>query len=221
MKQTLIIFCILLFGVVNVKAQFIDRYSISVGTTYATQEWNNPLSSAWKLNTDYRFGYAAFLSAEKNLNKLFVLQSDIGYMQKGFINDLDLYFVDGTSAGTIDKDVIFHNLALDLTFKITPFSTKFAPYVLLGARGEYLLDYKDSYFTEDGSGLVFPMLGDRINEFNKLGLNGVAGIGIELGNLFYFDIEYSHNLSRKTDDVALEIEDICWMAKLGYYFKSN
>nr|WP_321356450.1 outer membrane beta-barrel protein [uncultured Draconibacterium sp.] len=221
MKQTLIFLCILLVGAVHVKAQFIDRYSVSVGTTYATQEWDYVNWPDWENNKSYRLGFTAFLSAEKDLNNLFVLRTDIGYIQKGFLNDQELFVVDGTSAGTIDKDVIFHNLALGLTFKIAPFSTGFSPYALVGARGEYLLDYKDSYFTEEGSGLEFPMFGNRIDEFNKLGLNGVVGLGIELGNLFYFEIEYNDNLSRKTDDTAIEVSDICWVAKLGYYFKTN
>lgn len=221
MKQTLLIISVLLFGAINVKAQFIDRYSVSVGTTYATQKWIYQISSPWQVDTDYRFGFVVFLSAEKDLNKLFVLRSNIGYIQKGFINDLDLHLVDGTSAGKIDRDVIFHNLAFDLTFKLKPFSTEFSPYALVGARGEYLLDYKDSYFTEEGSGEEFPMFGDRIDEFNKLGLSGVAGVGLELRNLFYLEVEYNHNLSRKIDDAAIGINDICWVAKLGYYFKTN
>ncbi|WP_319502885.1 outer membrane beta-barrel protein [uncultured Draconibacterium sp.] len=221
MKQTLIIISILFLGVINLRAQFVDRYGVFVGTNYTTQKWSYQILSQWEVNTDYRFGFAAFLSAEKDLNKLFVLRSDIGYVQKGFLNDQELYLVDGADAGTIDRDVIFHNLALDFTCRLAPFVTNFSPYVLLGARGEYLLAYKDSYFTEVESGLRFPVFGDRIDSFNKFCLNGVAGAGVELGKSIYFEIEYSHNLTRKTDDMSLVIEDICWTAKLGYYFRAK
>lgn len=211
----------MLFGPVNAKAQFIDRYSISVGTTYATQEWDYVNWPDWENNKSYRLGFTAFLSAEKDLNKLFVFRSNFGYMQNGFTNDLKFTLIDGSDAGPVDKDVVFHNLILDLSFKFAPFSAEYSPYLFLGARGGYRISYNDAYFSEEASGKSYPVFGARIDELSKFGFSGIMGFGIDLGKSFYVEMEYNPGFKRKLIDEAVEIKDICWVAKLGYYFKFN
>ncbi|MCK9450271.1 MAG: PorT family protein [Bacteroidales bacterium] len=214
MKHRLTITFALIFIANLTHSQIIDRYGINIGTSYSSQIWDYKLMP---VNSDnkYKFGLQAFLQAEKDFGNIFAFRTELGYIQKGFKNNLELRFADGTSARTNNDNVVLHDLALNLGLKIKPLKTNYSPYLLLGLRCDYMISYKDIVFEEQASGLKFNMYESIIEEFNKFNLGGLFCFGIDIKNLIYFEIEYNPNFTKSIDDTGLSIKDNCWGAKLG------
>ncbi|QQS50970.1 MAG: PorT family protein [Bacteroidota bacterium] len=195
-------------------SQIIDRYGINVGTSYSTQIWDYKLVNVDSDN-EYKFGLQAFLQAEKDFGKLLALRTEFGYIQKGFKNNLTLTSAEGTFIGTNNDNVILHDLALNLGLKIKLLKTDFSPYFLAGLRGDYMISYKDVEIEEPGSGLKFNMYESTIEDFNKFNIGGLIGLGIDIKDLIYFELEYNPNFTKNLDNAGLSIKDICWGAKIG------
>jgi hypothetical protein len=200
-------------------AQIIDKCGFNVGLSYSNQLWHYKLLSVDNSNKDYKIGFSAFMSAEKKIYKMISIRSEIGYIQKGFKNNVELNFGDGTSAGVDKENIVFHDLGLNFGLKITPFDLKFAPYALLGLRFDYMLSYKDIVFEEPGSGVKFNMYKYDIDNFNKLNMGGLSAIGIEFNDLAYLEIEYNPSMTSSVNEKALQIKDNCWAVKMGFNIK--
>lgn len=214
MKQKLVFILALTLIAKLSHSQIIDRYGINVGTSYSTQIWDYKLVNVDSDN-EYKFGFQAFLQAEKDFGELLALRTEFGYIQKGFKNNSTLTSAEGTFVGTNNDNVILHDLALNLGLKIKPFKTDFSPYFLAGLRGDYMISYKDIEIEEPGSGLKFNMYESTIEDFNKFNIGGLIGLGVDIKDLIYFEIEYNPNFTKNFDDTGLSIKDNCWGAKIG------
>lgn len=214
MKQRLVAVIALILMANLANSQKIDRYGLNIGTSYSTQMWDYKLFSV-DSDKDYKFGFQAFLQAEKDFGNSFTFRTEFGYVQKGFKNNTQLIFGDGTSSGTNTDNLILHDLALNLGVKVKPFKLNYAPYLLLGVRGDYMISYKDIVLEEQASGLKFNVYESIIDEFNKLNLGGLLSVGIDIRNLMYFEIEYNPNFTKSFDGTGLSIKDNCLGVKLG------
>jgi len=214
MKQSLALFLALTLIAKLSHSQIIDRYGINVGTSYSTQIWDYKLVNVDSDNK-YKFGFQAFLQAEKDFGNLLALRTEVGYIQKGFKNNIQLTLADGTSAGTNNDNVILHNLALNLGLKVKPLKTDYSPYFLVGLRGDYMISYKDIELEEPGSGLKFNMYESIIDDFNNFNTGGLIGLGIYIKKVIYVELEYNPNFTKNLDKTGLSIKDNCWGAKIG------
>jgi hypothetical protein len=212
MKQRLVIILALTLIAKISFSQIIDRYGINIGTSYSTQVWDYklvPIDSDY----EYKFGFMAFLQAEKDFGNLLALRTELGYIQKGFKNNIELLFVDGTSVRANNDNVILHDLALNLGLKIRPVKADYTPYLLVGLRSDYLISYKDIVI--EVQEIEFNMFESTIEDFNKFNLGGLIGLGIEIKDLIYCEIEYNPNITKNFEDTGLSIKDNCWGAKIG------
>jgi hypothetical protein len=216
MREKILIIILLSFVSKFGAAQIFDKYGFNIGTSYSNQLWDYKLISVDNPNKEYKVGLSVFLSAERKINKQLSIRPEIGYIQKGFKNDVKYTLSDGTSAGTTNGNVIFHDFGFNIGLKITPFNLKFSPYVLLGLRSDYTFSYKDIIFVENGSGLEFNIYKDQIDKFNKFNIGGVIGIGIELNSLTYFEFAYNPSLTNSYNDAGLQIRDNSMELKLGF-----
>ena len=195
-------------------SQFIDRYGINVGASYSTQIWNYKLISG-DADIGYKFGPMAFIQAEKDFGNNLALRTEFGYVQKGFKNQFELRFEDGTSAGTNNDNLILHNLALNLGLKLIPLKAEYSPYFLIGLRTDYMISYKDIVIEEQQSGLKFNMYESAVEEFNKFNLGGLLGLGFNLKQLVYLEVEFNPNITKSFNDIDLSVKDNSWAAKIG------
>jgi hypothetical protein len=215
MKRKLLFIAFLVILTNYGAAQIIDKFGFNIGVSYSNLLWDYKLISIDNSNKDYKIGFSAFLSAEKKISKMFSIRPEIGYIQKGFKNNIEMNFGDGTSAGVDKENVVFHDLGLNIGLKITPVDLKFKPYALLGLRSDYMLSYKDIVFEEPGSGLEFNMYKSEIDNFNKLNLGGLIAIGLEINDLAYLEIAYNPSITSSVNNKALRISDNCWEIKMG------
>lgn len=216
MKEKILI--IILLSIISkfAVAQIFDKYGFNVGTSYSNQLWNYKLISVDNPNKEYKIGLSVFLSAERKINKQLSIRPEIGYVQKGFKNDMEFTSYDGTSLGTSNKSAIFHDLGFNIGLKIAPFNLKFSPYTLLGLQSSYMFSYKDIIFVENISGLKFNLYKDKIDQFNKFNLSGTIGVGLELNNSTYLEFAYHPPLTNSYNDTSLRIKDNSMELKLGF-----
>lgn len=195
-------------------AQIIDRYGINFGTSFSTQIWKNSFFPN-EDNKSYKFGPMAFAAAEKDISEKFIVRSELGYIQKGFKNMQELRWGDGTTGGVLYKNLILHDIALGLGLKIQAFKSNFAPYMVIGIRGDYMFSYKDIMVNEEASGLQFNMFKSQVEKFNKLNLGGLFGMGIQFNEKFGFELECNPSFTHSYKDNWSSIKDLCWGAKFG------
>jgi len=204
----------LIFMAIFCHSQIIDRYGINIGTSYTTQIWDYKLVSVDEEH-DYKLGLQAFIQVEKDLGDLFALRTEFGYIQKGFKNNRELITSDGSEVGTNNDNVVLHDLALNLGLKVSPLETSFAPYLLVGLRGDYMVSYKDTEFEEPGSGLKFNIYETFLEDFNEFNVGGLIGLGLDFKRLIYVEIEYNPSFTKNLDDSSVSIRDESWGAKIG------
>lgn len=215
MKQKLVLFITLILMTKILHSQIIDRYGINFGTSYSTQIWDYKLIDV-DMDYKYKFGLQAFLQAEKDFGNLLAMRTEFGYIQKGFKNNVQFTFPNGTPIETSNNNnVILHDLALNLGLKIKPVKIDYFPYFLIELQGNYMIVYEDIEIVEPGSGLKFNMYESTIENFNKFNFGGLVGLGIDIKHLIYFEVEYNPNFTNNFEDKVLRIKDNCWGAKIG------
>lgn len=214
MKQRLVLFLALVLIAKTSYSQVIDRYGINIGTSYSTQIRNYKLIN-FDSGNEYKFGLQASLQAEKDFGNLLALRTEVGYIQKGFKNNIQLVFADGTTVEANNDNVILHNLALNMGLKVKPLKTDYSSYLLAGLRVDYMISYKDIEIEGLGSGLKFGIYESTIKNFNEFNIGGLIALGIDIKDLIYFELEYNPNFTKNLDDNVLSIKDNCWGAKIG------
>lgn len=194
--------------------QIIDNFGVNIGATLSNQKWEY---ESWDTDQGekYAIGFMAFVSVEKEISSTLSLKCDFGYLQKGFKEYLDLTNADGTTLKTLNERIILNNLAINPFLKVKPFESKISPYFFVGIRTEYLLSYKDASIKEEASGNSYNMYESILKEFNKFNLGGLFGIGCDINELFYIEIEFNPNFTNNFDNGFLKIKDNCFGAKIG------
>jgi hypothetical protein len=208
---------ILAFGLFNseiVHCQFIDRYGINVGLTFATQKWDYKYSSVNSVPA-YSPGITIFTQAEKDFGKTICLRAELGYMQKGFKNTQNFIFSNGEHAKIIHNTSINHNTTLNLGIKIRPLRSDIAPYFIIGPRFDYTTYVRAIEIEEPGSNLRFKLNTNEINESNKFNVGVLFGLGLKIKEQIYFEIEYNPNLTNTFKASYLSIRDNAWGVRLG------
>jgi hypothetical protein len=200
------------------RAQFIDKYGLNIGATYSNQLWSFILGPEGNVNQDYKLGYSVFFSIEKQLSHVFSIRPEVGYIQKGFKNIHELYVEGGSvpkPAGVDKKNVVFHDVSLNIGLKITPFTFQWNPYTVFGLRTDYMLYYKDIKYYDPGSRREYGMYKSEIDEYNKANLGGLISIGLEYKNLIYLEFEYNPSLTNSYKTPIVKIKDNCWGIRIG------
>ena len=200
MKRKSIFIIIFMLSMQFSHSQIIDKYGFNIGLSYSTQLWDHKMMNT---DFDYKFGLMSFLSAEKYFGR-FGLRTEIGYIQKGFKDKIELFAVDGKLHRIEKNNEVLHNLATNVGLKVHPIKFDNSPYIFVGVRGDYLISHKKNGWYE-------PV----IDEFTKFNLGGLLGVGIDFKELFYFEIEYNPCFTNNLDNGMIKIKDNCFGIKFG------
>ncbi len=204
-KAILFGFILMIGGLAN--AQIIDKYGLRIGGGFSNQYWdykNDMFSdlSGWKEN---KIGLSIYLNAEKELTNYLSIRPEIGYLQKGFKDDIVFTTAEGDEIDTKNTDVVLHNLSANIGLKLSPFDFLIKPYLIAGIQGDYMIDYKD--FEIEFQGETHGLYKSVIDDFNKFTFSGLIGIGFEFTDLMYLDIEFNPAITKNFDDTGLSIKD--------------
>lgn len=210
---TILLICTMAF-LKTVSAQFIDRYGFSLGSSYSTQTWDLKRVSWANLEKEYTLGFSGYFFAEKELCKKISIRSEIGYIQKGFAN-VDPSFSAPYNDFIIEKTVKLHEVALNMGVKFKPFHCLLNPYIIGGFQCNYLFDYKDATIFEKSSGITYKFYSDDIEKFNKIELDALTGIGVEISELAFIEFNYLPTLTNAYNDASWKIKNHSMQLKLG------
>lgn len=203
--KIILVFVLFTNGLVH--GQVVDNYGLRLGVgmssqyfSYKDDGFNN--LSGWK---DNKLGFAFYLNAEKKINKYLSLRPEIGYIQKGYKDDISFTTQDLEEINIINENIILHNLSFNIGGKITPIQTKIKPYLILGLRCDYLLDYKGIEIEYRGNTHEF---GEKLlEEYDKFVLSGLIGVGVEFNGLYYVDLEYNPAITKNLDNSSMSVKD--------------
>lgn len=189
------------------KAQVLDGFGFRIGGGLSNQYWNYldfPDLSDWK---DNKYGLSAMINVEKDIYQILSIRTEIGYIQKGFKNDIS-FVMQQEEIELKGKNVIFHDLAVNAALKVVPFNKIVKPYLIIGLRADYLLKYEDITFEFEGKeyGLYEDVL-NIMSDINKLTAGVLMGIGFDYNELFYLDFEINPALTNNYSDGALNLSD--------------
>ncbi len=216
MKKKAILGLLLSFLIImSVNGQFLDNYGLNFGTGYSNQYWQYKderfaNQTEWK---EYMISFSGRFFAEKYLSRYISVRPSIGYIQKGFMDDVTLTFREDEEISVEDKRVVLHNLSFDFTTKIIPFNGNINPYFLLGLRADYLLDYKSIIINFQGhdhelnSGLY--------DDFDKFVYSGIIGAGISFKELLFLGFEYNPAITKNFESDGLAIHNRYFNISLG------
>jgi hypothetical protein len=211
-KITLTFFILTIYLISN--AQFIDNLGIKIGTGLSNQYWDYEAMasnlSGWKKN---KISFTGQIYIEKYFGKYFSLMPTLGYTQKGFVDDVVLIGAEEEDIGVFDNRVVLHDLSLDMSFKIIPFQNCIKPYLLLGLRGDYLLDYRSVIISYNGENHETDTA--LYDDFNKITLSGIFGFGISYNDFSSIEFEFNPAFSKNFNSDFLAIHDRFYSLTLG------
>jgi len=197
----------------NTYCQIIDNYGIRFGAGLSNQYWdykNFPNLSGWK---DNKLGIDIHFAAEKKLGKHISIRPELGYMQKGFANNITYTTAEEGDIKVDNNNVVLHNLSSNIGVKYSPFSNNIKPYFIAGIRCNYLLDYKDIII--ESQNVKYGIYADILSDFNKFATSGLLSVGVEYNNRIYIELEYNPAISKSLNDNSLEITDRCFSLTIG------
>lgn len=206
LKQAILLGCMFLIVGLG-KAQIVDAYGLRIGAGFSNQYWEYKVDmisglSSWRNN---KLGPVVYLNAEKKLTQHLSVRPEIGYLQKGFQDDIIITPPGEEEIYTDNKNVILHNLSANIGLKISPFEFLIKPYFIAGIRGDYMMSYKDREIEYQGE--IHSLYKYIIDDFNQFTLSGLIGIGFEYQELLYIDFEFNPSLTKNLDNMALAIND--------------
>jgi hypothetical protein len=190
------------------KGQVLDGFGFRIGGGLSNHYWNwndliyPDLSDEWR---DNKYGLSAMINAEMTVYQNLSLRPEIGYIQKGFRNDIPSPVAQKTEDDLVGEDVTFHDLAASIGLKVTPFNKIIRPYLIIGLRADYLLKYND--ITYESGGNKIGLYEDKFNNINKLTSSVLIIIGIEYNKRYYLDFEINPALTNNYSDEELNISD--------------
>ncbi len=199
-----LIFCLMAIPSYLVKGQILDGFGFRIGGGISNHYWNYldfPDLSYWK---DNKYGLSAMINAEKNIYQILSVRSEIGYIQKGFKNDMSIE-MQQEEINLKGKDVIFHDLAVNAGLKVAPFNKTIKPYLIIGLRADYLLKYEDITFEFEGQ--EHNLYENLFNNINKLTLSVLMDVGFEFKERYYLDFELNPALTNNYSKEGLEVSD--------------
>lgn len=218
MKTRISLTIILLMSLTECFSQFIDNYGVSTGLTYTNQLWyySNSGTLNGSRNRGYKPGLEIFAMAEKELNRTFLVRSELGYLQKGFKNNVSLTSANGQIISYDHQNVLLNDVALDLKVKYKPFEFRVIPYAVAGFRGDYTISYRDINYSVAGSAGEYSLYGTVLHDMNRFNFGGLIGAGIILNNRIWFEACYNPSFTRSLKTSTLKIRDNCWELRVGF-----
>ncbi|MDY0077102.1 MAG: hypothetical protein RBR87_07465 [Bacteroidales bacterium] len=194
-------------------AQSFD-YGIEVGVGAFNEKWTSdmfPLKGWGKDKSGLTVSVFGVVKHTSNLST----KLELGYMNKGFINDLSWEYPDGSVVTPYSFRTDLKTLKLGLGERITFLASNFRPFVDVGFNVQYVPE------SEIGNRPMVFMGKDAVPQivydykWNTITFNGTVGIGLIYRQLVYIKVEYNYAFTKLLDDKGVEVIDRAFVGSVG------
>jgi hypothetical protein len=184
-----------------------NQFGLRAGAGISNQHWEYKQEavsylSGWKEN---KTGWALNVFTVRKLNAFLSIRPEIGYLQKGFKDDIVFTTAGGEVINTDNNTVRLHNLSFNLPVMYRPFKIPVNPYLFAGLRTDCLLGYQD--YEIEVQGKKFGLYGELLDDYRTFVLSGLLGMGIAFKDIFTLDFEYYPALTKNLDQPGISIKD--------------
>jgi len=213
MKKTLAI--LFLFLSVLANAQIVENYKIKIGLGIANQEWNYANEQFSELNgkKDEKLGFNVHFGTEFKIVKHFSIFTEIGFIQKGFSDELVLNLSQNQQQNIEELNVTLNNISINCGLKINTHKTFAKPYFLLGLHSDYQIAYKESGIEIEN--IEYSLYKTILEDSKKLNFGVQLGVGFSFNEKIYLDFEMIPSISKSFNDSSLSIIDKFYSISLG------
>ncbi len=221
MKKALTILFVLVFLCGGfMQAQAIKSIAVKSGIIWATQKWDYK-DIDLDYSSEYRTGFHLGVSVEFLQHKYFSILTELGYTQKGYKIELPIVNP-GQPEGNLGTMVLkyrFSYVYLSPMFKVRKEFGGFVPYVFIGPRLDYQLDYPSDLFSKESAtyfnDFIFGMTYGLGIEY----MFGSFGVGLIFQNQYDFTLAY-HQEPEEGYNTGFDIKNNAFIVDLGvkYYF---
>ncbi len=194
-------------------AQEKYNYGVKIGSCFSKQNWENTLLNELSSKKQFKFGVSCSITGEIIVFPKLSLNIGAGYAQKGFKEDYADEKFKNENISLLNNNLTLHNLTGDIGIKFYPFNKINSIFTFTSLRNEFLIDYKDILFEQNGTQYGYHK--KTVDDFNKYYLSGIIGIGWNINEFCYLNIEYNVSLTEISGSEYQKIKDKCIVLSLG------
>lgn len=159
---TFVFVALVSFPALEVQAQPLGNYGLKAGFTSSTVS-----TDMFADGVERREGFAALAFAEWFEIPYFSVLSELGYVQRGHSETVEVRNAEGVSLGTEEISTRFDYLTVAALAKLQYSGASLEPYVIAGPRGDVLIGRSQSNLL--------------VKEYDGVALGGTAGAGVRVG----------------------------------------
>ncbi len=186
MKSKIYFLVFFLLVPLKLYAQVIDRYGAKIAISASK------VSAADIDNfSNRKIGFNLGVFGEKNITHYFVLIASLEYNQKGYILEMIETSVDGTEIQKVESNTRLDYLSIPVLTKFKFSGICIEPFVAIGPRFEYLINYNKGEFKFTNA-TVEDSMADNFDKFSYGG-SITGGFNIPISDQFKIDLEIRYN----------------------------
>ncbi|MBD0254952.1 MAG: PorT family protein [Cytophagales bacterium] len=199
------------------------NYSTEITTTHAyIDRTGQPAGTESRRTEGYKAGVKLGAFARIDLNRLLSLAPALLWNEKGFSRDFTYY--DRSIPDFLRKrnHVTYHYLSLDIPFQFRLDRPRFSPYLLLGARLETPIGYRQSLRASDVPEEYLPVYDFRRSYYQdhpdvNVGLLTAIGAEKRIGPAWtvFLELEYNPSISNSYKARNLEMRNQLFALNVG------
>ncbi|MFA5418367.1 MAG: outer membrane beta-barrel protein [Bacteroidales bacterium] len=202
------------FSFANASFAQTFNYGVNIGVGSFNQKWELPnWSDKYPGWNKEKIGMTFHIFGELEHGSHFGTKLELGYIRKGFTQDLSFEKPDGTIDYYEPRKANYNTITIGISENIYLLKSKFNPYIKLGINTNVILnkDFKNSTLViRDGTGSLL-IVGDYPNslDWNNITFNGILGLGVTFEQLLFVELEYIPAITKLIDMKYIKIYDRC------------
>ena len=221
MKKAVTILFVLVFMCGGfMQAQLVKSISLNPGLIWATQKWDYKNTNV-DFQNEYRSGFHIGVNVEFMHHDYFSILAELGFAQKGFKMEVDITTPNYPEGGLGTKELIYayKYVYFSPLFKARKEFGGFVPYLFLGPRLDYLLEYPTDEFSKESATYFNDFIFGMTYGLGLEYMLGSFGVGLIFQNQYDFTLAYHHELEEGYDS-GVDIKNNAFIVDLGvkYYF---
>ncbi len=192
----------------------VFNYGLKIGAGSFNQKWEfsgfgDSFHTGWNKE---KAGLTFHIFGELEHGKHFGTKLELGYINKGCIQDQSIEAPDGTVHGNDNKKISYNTITIGLSERIIFFKSKFRPYLKFGFNVNIIpkdeIENSGIAVREKKTGIVV-FFGDQFYplDWNNITINATLGLGVSFKQLMFIELEYIPAITKLLDMKYMNITD--------------